>query len=85
MKSVSIGRVVHFVLSSGEHRPALVTNCWDNDTAPLGYANIASLTVFLDMANDVLPPNGLPFIFMTSVQHDEDVKASQTWHWPEVV
>ena len=61
--SVSIGRVVHFVVPNGEHRPAMVVN-GPRDERPGGYSQACNLRVFLDGCNDA-----------QAVQEDEDVRA----------
>ncbi len=47
MTRPSIGRVVHFVLASGEHRAATVVNAWPDEMA-------ANLTVHLDVHRDLM-------------------------------
>lgn len=86
----TIGRIVHFVLPSGYHRPATVVAESCSDTGELGeYPN---LLVALDGAHDLgedslhrmgaTTLNGF-HLWATSVQHDEHEKKPGTWHWPE--
>ena len=81
---VTIGRTVSFVLNDGQVRPMIVVRAWIGD-----YINGV---LFFDGSNDarLLPeqahnphpnPAGMPYMWMTSVQHDEDRKPG-TWHWP---
>ncbi len=86
MDSITVGRIVHFVLMNGEHRPAIVVNAWPNLEA-------ANITVFADGPNDATkfpltaqastPGNAPPLYWVPSVTHDEDEKHAGTWHWPE--
>ncbi len=78
----SVGRIVHYVLSSGtnkgEHRPALVVRVWSDVCV--------QLQVFTDATNDFptgIGSNGL--FWATSVLIDETDKKENTWHWPEKV
>ena len=79
----TIGRVVHFVLGSGAHRPAIVVNAGEGELPGIQLVN---LTVFLDLLNDkgVKCPimGGGPTISVGSVPGDESGKLG-TWHWPE--
>jgi hypothetical protein len=78
----SIGRIVHYVLTSGpskgEHRPGIIVRVWSDD--------LVQLQVFTDnnaqngFYNDQLP---CP-LWATSVKYDES-NAEGTWHWPEYV
>ncbi len=88
MDALTEGRIVHYVMPSGEHRPAIVVRNWhpDNDD---GYVN---LLVFTDGFND---SNNLPeslepekenikrgTFWAPSVFYDAD-KRTSTWHWIE--
>jgi len=64
----AIGRIVHYVVASGSHRPAIVIQL--DDLA-------IDLHVFVDPTNDGLIP------FQCGVSHDEMYKKLGTWHWPE--
>lgn len=82
------GRIVHYVMPDGEHRPAIVVRVWDKD---MGMVN---LTVFPDWRNDssgtdvngkqyIMPGtcvNGL--LWETSRLYSEG-KEPYTWHWIE--
>lgn len=61
MEGVIEGRVVHFVLESGEHRPALIVNAWHEGGGENGLVN---LQVVLDGTNDQddgrAPPERIP-------------------------
>jgi hypothetical protein len=72
----SIGRIVHFVLPSGEHRPAIIVRIWD--FVPTASSSV-QLQVFTDGSND-----GLNYVeWRTSVHQDAETKAPGTWHEPE--
>ncbi len=75
LKGLIEGRIVHFVLPGGEHRPAIVVKVWGFKA---GYVN---LTVFTDWGNDGLNySKGI--VWETSVDYSE-APAPRTWHWPE--
>lgn len=89
----TIGKIVHFVLEHGAHRPALITNAWDEP--------LCNLTVMLDQSRDLESDGTVDramvntgramnlsvpgTIGIGSVAQDEDDKAPGTWHWPERV
>lgn len=77
----SIGRVVHFVMPNGQHRPAIVVQVWNED--------VVNLQVFTDGSNDagvvVYPNTGGYVQWQTSVHHAENEPGPHTWHWPEYV
>lgn len=90
MDGLTEGRIVHYVMPSGEHRPAIVVKNW-HSTSDDGYVN---LLVFTDGYND---SNNLPeslasekenikrgLFWAPSVFYDADKKTS-TWHWIERV
>lgn len=81
LKGFTIGRVVHYVMPDGAHRPALIVNDWHDISAPCeGYAN---LQVFTDGPNDGDEyKSGL--YWATSICHSEDPRPG-TWHFPEYV
>lgn len=74
MKGLGIGRIVHFVMTNGEHRPATIVRVWDKST---GYVN---LQVFTDGENDGEDNT----IWRSSVNYSEDFRV-YSWHWPEFV
>jgi hypothetical protein len=96
MDKISIGRLVHFVLPNGEHRPAIVVRVWPdefpNNTEEKTGVN---LQVFLDGTNDNEAYAGLPLpakintlhgtMLYTSAQYamTPDGLLPGTWHWPE--
>lgn len=79
MQGLTEGRIVHFVMPDGAHRPAIVVNVWQVSGQCEGYVN---LQVFTDGANDGQAfASGL--LWQTSVCHDTDTKKPGTWHWIE--
>lgn len=74
MKGLGIGRVVHFVMNNGEHRPAFVVRVWDKENGTV------NLQVFTDGFND----NAAFVEWQTSVPYFEDQRP-YSWHWPEFV
>lgn len=93
MDGLTEGRIVHYVMPNGQHRPAIIVNTWRDLTPPCeGYIN---LQVFTDGSNDLI---GLPEIYgsmrdqiahgmlwATSICPDEAEKKPGTWHWIEKV
>lgn len=81
------GRTVHYVLPSGEHRPAIIVRAWDKEHSGNGCAN---LQVLLDGTNDLREPNNITreqadrgTLWATSIVMDNDEKRPGTWHWIE--
>lgn len=86
MDGLTEGRLVHYVMPDGQHRPAMVVKVWNKQD---GYIN---LQVFTDGSNDTMIPdeweNSKPAIasgiwWRTSILPDETDKAIGTWHWIE--
>jgi len=93
-QSPTVGRIVHYTLSTGEIRPALVVRCWDGHGGyPPGTVNVQ---VFLDGRNDSnhKPADISPFGKMESEECERGlawttVHPSKSgspepgcWHWP---
>jgi hypothetical protein len=87
------GRVVHYVLPNGEHRPAIVVKVWriidfDPEGGIIGLPKLpengcCNLQVFMDsdekgQYNDKM----WPISWRTSVIFD-NAKMPGTWHWIE--
>lgn len=89
------GRIVHFVMPNGEHRPAIVTKVWDHE----GATGTSNLNVFTDYSNDVpykqdeiekmrngfgIDPDQVRHghIWRTSIRYSETPEPG-TWHWIE--
>lgn len=72
------GRMVHFVMSDGEHRPAVIVRVWPVSGVCDGYVN---LQVFTDGTNDG-QENAAGIAWKTSICYDEN-KGVGTWHWIE--
>lgn len=76
----AIGRMVHYILFPGEHRPATVTKLHDDGSA--------SLVVTLDGLNDTKRLNehsgiiGFQY-WIERVYQDRFNMVLGTWHWPE--
>jgi hypothetical protein len=85
MEGLTEGRIVHFVMPSGEHRPAIVVRVWNDADMSKGYIN---LVVFVDGSNDVRRVLAEPLaepvttVWETSIYYSE-TKEPRTWHWIE--
>ena len=91
MEKATVGRIVHYVLANGEHRPAIVVEDWTK-------GQDINLQVFLDGNNDASAERhdgsaGAIFeheciagiAWRTSVRYaDAKKKTPGTWHWPEI-
>lgn len=83
MEGLIEGRIVHYVMPDGQHRPAVVVRVWDSP----GYPGLSNLQVITDGPNDVVA--GAPadaakgIMWATSIVNDEAAKAPGTWHWIE--
>lgn len=75
MEGLTEGRIVHYVLENGQHRPAIVVRKWGGDTG------CVQLQVFTDQTNDGFK-EGENVVWRTSVVYSEEPKP-YTWHWPE--
>ena len=53
MQKPTIGRIVHFVLPNGEHRPAIIVRVWTEEfpNNPVEHTGL-NLQIFLDGTND---------------------------------
>lgn len=87
MDGLTEGRIVHFVMPNGEHRPAMVVKVWSKE---VGRCN---LQVFTDGNNDAQVVVASNFAatsqvksglwWQTSIAFDDQDKAPGTWHWIE--
>ncbi len=82
---IGIGRIVHYVLDGGVHRPAIVTEVvGDSGAGPEGAKAAGdphvNLTVFMDV-NDYAA-FGTTTIWHGNVAYDERGNEG-TWHWAE--
>lgn len=95
MDGLTAGRMIHYVMPDGDHRPAIVVRVWDHDNQGPGLINAQVIT---DGGNDV--PNGAAevqawkdfncdpeecrrgLLWKTSISFSEDPKPN-TWHWIE--
>lgn len=80
------GRIVHYVLSNMQHRPAIVVRNWSNPTIP-GSDGMVNLIVFSDGSNDKGAIGGnvtdQGIFWATSVHYDPTALTNHTWHWIE--
>jgi hypothetical protein len=77
MEKITVGRIVHFVLPDGQHRPAIVVR--------EGTEKGVNLQVFLDgdthEASGIAPH--LATVWRHAVRFDSSKLAVGTCHWPE--
>lgn len=52
MDEVKLGRIVHFVLANGEHRPAIIVRVWPGEYGNDEVKDGINAQVFLDGGND---------------------------------
>lgn len=77
LSGLIVGRIVHYVMPSGKHRPAIVVQVWSTQSG------MSNLQVFLDGSNDgYSASDGLQWF--GSIFHDKD-GAPGTWHFIEQV
>jgi len=80
------GRIVHYVLSNGHHRPAIVVRNWSNP-AIAGSNGMVNLIVFADGTNDTGAISGSAsaqgLFWATSAHYDPKGETHHTWHWIE--
>lgn len=95
MEGLTAGRIVHYVMPDGNHRPAIVVQVWDHDANGPGLMNCQVLT---DGTNDVpwgaaevkawkdmnIDPEDCHrgLLWRTSISYSEEPKP-HTWHWIE--
>lgn len=84
MEGLTEGRIVHYVLSNGEHRAAIVVRVFGQYGKETGLAN---LLVFSDGANDKGVVSGnvseQGVFWATSAHYDPEGTKHHTWHWIE--
>jgi hypothetical protein len=86
VEGLTEGRIVHFVLDNGEHRPAIVVNVWrvngiseDGEVISCSPENgCCNLQLFTDGFNDSMPNT----VWKTSIVYSADLLPG-TWHWIE--
>lgn len=75
MNKPTVGRIVHYVLETGRHLPAIITDCSESDE-----------TVNLFVFWDARVPQRYDFEKgVIDCKQDEKEKVPSTWHWPERV
>lgn len=79
MKDLTIGRIVHYVMSNGKHRAAIVTEVLDKEKGQV------HLTVFPIAGETVWnsPESGQPG--QVRDIYPSDLIEPGTWHWIEFV
>lgn len=86
MEGLIEGRIVHYVLSNGQHRPAIVVRDWSNPDLP-GSDGMVNLIVFADGTNDMGAVGGTytaqGIFWATSAHYSPDGTEHHTWHWIE--
>jgi len=86
MHGLTEGRIVHYVLKNGQHRPAIVVRNWSNPDVP-GSDGMVNLSVFTDGSNDSGALGGdssaQGFFWATSVHYSPLGTEQNTWHWVE--
>ena len=75
------GRMVHYVLSNGEHRPGIIVKVWSKSSG------CSNLQVFVDNTNDApafIPPIAqvTGVYWVTSANYSEE-PTPRTWHFIE--
>ncbi len=82
MDGLTEGRIVHFVIENGEHRPAIVVRVWrgvhEGNIKTPPENGVCQLQVFTDGAND----QSELILYRTSVLNDPECRPG-TWHWIE--
>jgi hypothetical protein len=76
------GRIVHYVLMNGEHRPAIIVKVWDVANMP-PENGCSNLQVFMDYGENDGGFEEHPYPLArlkTSVLYDESCVPG-TWHW----
>ena len=81
MEGLTEGRIVHYVLPNGQHRPAIIVKLW----APNGgsFPHPVQLQVFMDGGNDGSEYGLVGMAWETSVPYDETGLQVHSWHWIE--
>lgn len=88
MEELTEGRIVHYVMPSGIHRPAIVVQVWRYSDGKPPENGCSNLVVFVDGLNDVKrsfeDPNKdvVTSLWETSICYSEN-KEVGTWHWIE--
>lgn len=77
VNEAQVSRLLHYVLSNGRCRPALVVHSYTKEPVPPGFVN---LKVFLDVS-DVRTDNELERLIV-GVLPNHASKEPGSWHWP---
>ena len=89
MEGVANGRIIHYVLKNGKHRPAIIVQEWDEGGGAIGLINVV---VFLDGTNDLDRTGDVAEFSSAEIErctawrtsiHFSATKEPGTWHWPE--
>lgn len=87
MQGLTEGRIVHYVMPGGEHRPAIIVKVWSKESG------VVNMQVFTDSTNDynrkleTLNPYNVEMkaglAWRTSISPDLETQRPGTWHWIE--
>lgn len=79
MDGLTEGRIVHFVMPNGDHRPAIVVKVWNKESG------LVNLQVFTDGLNDspIHSDESPGLMWATSITPDESGQRGGSWHWIE--
>jgi hypothetical protein len=84
MDGLTEGRIVHYVMPNGKHRPAIITKVWRVPDSPgpepilkTPENGMSNMMVFADPGDDGGGPQ-----YSTSVIYAEEPLVN-TWHWIE--
>lgn len=80
MEGLTEGRMVHFVMPNGDHRPAVIVNAWKGVSVYQQQGKV-NLQVFTDFSNDGKEYESGRY-WATSIPYSEEPKPN-TWHWIE--
>lgn len=82
----SIGRIVHYVMPDGQHRPAIIVRVWHHPSEAATPESLVNVQVLTDGSNDdpQRDPNAPLVLWRTSIAQQAEGTTPNTWHAPEV-